>query len=252
MDAGSLAQNGPIVQEANANTTMFTVANGSLLLDHAMNDFTGIVQLNNTSANDTVITESDFLQLGSSTTNGGNLSVNTSNGVTLNGTTNSNNGDITVTATTGDISLGRLDAGTGKITLHATSGNVIGNNSPITDPNLSAQNLEIVTGAAIGDYNNPIAINIPDDGTSFFDAGTGSANIIGNPGTILSGSILVNNVAITSLAVGKGQSVAYLKTIERAAGTYYGLPLFSVVDGGVQLPRRLLDDDESNRRPHLP
>ena len=60
------------------------------------------------------------------------------------GTTTSANGDITVTANSGDIQLGRLNAGSGRLTINAVTGAVIGDISPITDPNLRSQTLEIL------------------------------------------------------------------------------------------------------------
>jgi len=111
---------------------------------------------------------------------------------------------LAITANTGDIQLGRVNSGAGRLTVNAVTGSVIGNNSPIPDPNLSSQTLEILAGDTIGDFNNPISVNVSSGGTSFFIAGVGSANIIGLAGTILGGSVIVNDVAATNSGCGQG------------------------------------------------
>lgn len=234
VQAGSIAQTGPITQLGGAGATTFTANTGSLILDNASNNFTGVVSLINNSSNSTQITESNQLNLGSSTLSGGDLTVTVDNGINLSGTTVSNNGDITVTANTGNIQLGRLNSGTGRLTVNAVTGDVLGNNSPISDPNLSATTLEIIAGQVIGDFNNPISVSVPSNGTSFFQPGIGSANIIGLTGTILGG--LVNNVAFTGLAIAKGQSVSFVANEGFSGEDYYLLPLYTLVDGAVQWP----------------
>jgi filamentous hemagglutinin family protein len=246
--AGSIGQVGAIIQQAGAGATTFFVDNGDIVLNDGGNDFTGTVYLNNSSAGDITITESDALNLGSSSTNGGNLTVTVSNGVTLSGTTTSNNGDILITANTGDIKLGRLNAGTGQLTLNAVTGNVIGNNSLITDPNLSAQTLEIITGETIGTFNNPISVSVPANGTSLFIAGEGSANIIGLTGTILDGSVNVNNVSLTTLAIGQGQSTIYNEAGLFPTQTTYLTPDYSVVDGGIQLSPLVFENNANSKK----
>lgn len=247
--AGSINQVGAIIQQAEAGATTFFVDNGDIILNDGGNDFTGTVYLNNSSAGNISITESDALNLGSSSTNGGNLTVTVSNGVTLSGTTTSNNGDILVTANTGDIQLGRLNAGTGQITLNAIIGNVIGNNSLITDPNLSAQNLEIITGETLGDFNNPISVSVPANGTSLFIAGEGSANIIGLTGTILDGSVNVNNVSLTNNAIGQGQSTIYSEAgFLPAQVSYVVAPAYSVADGGIQLSPLVIENNANSKK----
>lgn len=235
-NAQSILQSGAIVQQPNAGAVTITAQTGPIVLTNAGNDFTGIVSLMNLGATNASITDSNQLLLGSSSTNGGDLTVTAGNGVILSGTTVSNTGDITITATAGDIQLGRLDAGTGTITLNAISGSILGDNSQITDPNLTAQDLVMLAGSTIGDFNNPIAIDI--SGTSFFFAGDGSANIIGETGTVLPGSILVNNVSFTALAIGQGQSVSFIVATEDEEDIIGELPLYTTVDGGVQLPKK--------------
>ena len=255
VSAGSITQSGAVVQEAGAGTTRFEVSSGDMLLDNAGNDFTGVVQLVNSGVGNVAITDANTLSLGTSSTNGGNLVVTGADTVTLSGTTTSANGDIEITATAGDIQLGSLDAGTGTITLTATTGNLIGDNSPVTSPNLSAQNLVITTGQTLGDYNNPIAVNVAPDGSSLFVAGEGSANIIGFPGTILAGSVLVNDVAATRSAVGQGQSVSYLAYDVRPEREGAPAILFTVDSGALLTPSRFdglgiapAVDDEDERR----
>lgn len=233
--AADISQSGAMMQSANAGAATFTATGGNIALTNGANDFTGTVYLNNSGAGNTALTESSDLVLGSSDTNGGDLTVTADNGITLLGTTTSSGGDIVMTANTGNIQLGRVNSGSGLLRIDATAGDVIGNNSPITDPNLSSQTLEIVAGGTIGDFNNPISVNVPSGGTSFFSAGTGSANIIGLPGTILGGSVIVNDVAATNSAVGKGQSVSFLEQDLNPPQVILTNPLYSVSSGGLHL-----------------
>ena len=235
VNAADISQSGAIVQSANAGAARFTATNGNITLSNGGNDFTGTVFLNNTSNGDIALTESNGLALGSSTTNGGDLTITATNGITLSGTTTSSGGDVTITANTGDIQLGRVNSATGRLTVNAVTGSVIGNNSPIPDPNLSSQTLEILAGDTIGDFNNPISVNVSSGGTSFFAAGVGSANIIGLTGTILGGSVIVNDVAATNSAVGKGQSVSFLKQNITPVQVALQNPLYSVSGGGLNL-----------------
>ena len=235
VNAMDISQSGAIVQAANAGAARFTATGGNITLTNGGNDFTGTVFLNNTGAGDTALTESNGLSLGSSASNGGDLTITATNGITLSGTTTSSGGDVTITANTGDIQLGRVNSGTGRLTVNAVTGDVIGNNSPITDPNLISQTLEILAGATIGDFNNPISVNVASGGTSFFAAGIGSANIIGLTGTILGGSVIVNDVAATNAAVGKGQSVSFLEQRAAPVQVTSQNPLFSVSGGGLNL-----------------
>ena len=235
VNAADISQSGAIVQSANAGAARFTATNGNITLSNGGNDFTGTVFLNNTSNGDIALTESNGLALGSSTTNGGDLTITATNGITLSGTTTSSGGDVTITANTGDIQLGRVNSATGRLTVNAVTGSVIGNNSPIPDPNLSSLTLEILAGDTIGDFNNPISVNVSSGGTSFFAAGVGSANIIGLTGTILGGSVIVNDVAATNSAVGKGQSVSFLKQNITPVQVALQNPLYSVSGGGLNL-----------------
>jgi len=235
VNAADISQSGAIVQAANAGAARFTATGGNIALTNGGNDFTGTVFLNNTGAGDVALTESNGLNLGSSATNGGDLTITATNGITLFGTSTSGGGDITITANTGDIRLGRLNSGAGRLTINAVTGSVIGNNSSITDPNLSSQTLEILAGDTIGDFNNPISVNVSSGGTSFFAAGIGSANIIGLAGTILGGSVIVNDVAATNSAVGKGQSVSFLEQNATPVQAASQNPLFSVSGGGLNL-----------------
>ena len=146
-----------------------------------------------------------------------------------------------MTANTGDIQLGRVNSSSGRLTVNAVTGNIIGNNSQITDPNLSSQTLEILAGETIGDINNPISVNVASGGTSFFAAGIGSANIIGLTGTILGGSVIVNDVAATNSAVGKGQSVSFLEQDVTMAQITSQNPLFSLSGGGLNLATPLVE-----------
>jgi hypothetical protein len=72
-------------------------------------------------------------------------------------------------------------------------------------------------------------------GTSFFSAGTGSANIIGLTGTILGGSVIVNDVAATNSAVGKGQSVSFLEQDLNPPQVVLTNPLYSISGGGLHM-----------------
>jgi len=252
VSAGSLTQSGALVQEAGAGAATLTASNGDMIFDNSANDFTGTVQLVNSSNGNVSLTDINALNLEASSTGGGDLTVITGSGITLSGNTRSADGDITIIATTGDIQLGQLDAGAGKITLTATTGNLVGDNSPIVNPNLSAQNLEITTGQTLGDFNNPIAVNVASNGTSLFVAGQGVANIIGFPGRILSGSVLVNDVAATRSAVGQGQSVSYLANGITPLQGASSLPLFTVVNGGLLTPYRFgafgVDEEDVTRK----
>jgi hypothetical protein len=233
--AADISQSGAIVQSASAGSATFTATGGNIALTNGANDFTGTVYLNNSGAGSTALTESSDLVLGSSNTSGGDLTITADDGITLTGTTTSSGGDVVVTANTGDIQLGRVNSGSGRLRIDATAGDVIGNNSPITDPNLSSQQLEIVAGGTIGDFNNPISVNVPSGGTSFFSAGTGSANIIGLTGTILGGSVIVNDVAATNSAVGKGQSVSFLEQDLNPPQVILTNPLYSISGGGLHM-----------------
>jgi len=244
--AADISQVGPLVQSANAGTAIFTATGGNISLTNGGNDFTGAVLLNNTGAGSTVLNDSDGLTLGASATNGGDLTITATNGITLTGTTTSANGDIAITANTGDIQLGRLDSGTGRLTINAVTGNVIGNNSSIIEPNLSSQNLEIFAGQTIGDFNNPISISVPSNGTSLFIAGEGAANIIGLTGTILPASVLVNDVTLSNLAVGKGQNVSRLEHSQSPPQEYFLSPLYSISNGGIHLFRYDIDTGQWN------
>ena len=235
VNAADISQSGAIVQSANAGAARLTATGGNIVLTNGGNDFTGTVFLNNASGGDIALTENNGLSLGSSTSNGGSLVISATNGITLSGTTTSSGGDVTITANTGDIQLGRVNSGVGRLTVNAVTGNVLGNNSPIPDPNLSSQTLEILAGATIGDFNNPISVNVSAGGTSFFSAGIGSANIIGLTGTILGGSVIVNDVAATNSAVGKGQSVSFLEESITFIQAVSKNPLFSVSGGGLNL-----------------
>lgn len=245
--AGSIAQTGPITQQANAGATTFTANTGSLILDNGVNDFTGTVSLINNSASGTSITESDHLTLGSSTTNGGNLSVTAANGVTLTGTTASNNGDIDITASTGDILLGKLNAGSGKITLIANTGNVFGDNSSITDPNLTGQDLVISSGQKLGEITNPIAVSVPANGTGLFNAGVGVPHIIGFEGQFLSGSDQLYDESFLILAANKRQNFTFSPVFMSSDDGFYFLPLYTYADGGVQWPDYTRDEEDEEQ-----
>ena len=214
--ADGVTQSGPLVQAANAAAVNIDAGSGAITLDNGGNDFTGAVSLTTTGGRDIVLSDANQLNLGTSATNGG---------------------DITFTATTGDIDLGRLNANNGgTITLTATAGAINGNNSQITDPNLSAQHLVLTSGTTMGDFNNPIAVNVAPGGTSLFVVGEGSANIIGLAGAILPGSSNVNNISATIAAVGQSQMTAidalplfYLRDDDRYR-------LFGILEGGVRMP----------------
>ena len=246
ISAGNINQSGSIVQSANAGTVSITASTGDIALTNGANDFTGTVLVNNTGLGASSIVDSNDLTLGSSTTNGGDLTVTANNGLILSGTTTSSNGNITLTANTNDIRLGRVNSGTGRLTINAVMGNVIGNNSAITDPNLSSQTLEIFAGSTIGDFNNPISVNVPSNGTSFFIAGQGSANIIGLTGTVLPGSVLVNNVSNSNIAVGKGQSVSFIENQLNPIQEFFMSPLYSISGGGLHLFEYDLKRDEED------
>lgn len=250
VSAGAINQSGPLIQSSNAAASTFTATSGDIALTNGANDFTGTVVINNTGPGDSSLTDSTGLTLSSSTTNGGDLTIVANNGIVLSGTTTSSGGDITVTTNTGDIQLGRLNSGTGRLTINAATGNVVGNNSSITDPNLTSQTLEIIAGETIGDFNNPISIRVPTGGTSFFLAGEGSANIIGLTGTILPGSVRVNDVTTSNIAVGKGQSVSFLENAVSPTQAVFS-PLYDISGGGVHLDQfeRESDlDSESKQR----
>ncbi len=216
LSADGVTQSGPLVQAANAAAVHIDAGSGAITLDNSGNDLTGSVSLNTAGGSDMVLTDANQLSLGTSATQGG---------------------DITFTAMTGDIDLGRLNANDGgTITLNATTGAINGNNSQITDPNLSARHLLLTSGTTMGNFNNPIAVNVAPGGTSLFVVGEGSANIIGLAGTILPGSSNVNNISATIAAVGQSQMTAidelplfYLRDDERYR-------LFGILEGGVQIP----------------
>lgn len=232
--AGAISQSGPLVQAVNAGTATFTVDSGNIALTNGGNDFTGAVVINNTGPGDSALTDSSGLTLAASTTSGGDLTILANDTINLTGITASNTGDINITAYTGDIQLGHLNAGSGRLTINAATGNVIGDTSTITNPNLSSQTLEIFAGETIGSFNNPISVNVAPGGTSLFIAGEGSANIIGLPGTILPGSVLVNDVTTTNIAVGKGQSVSFIENTIRPTEAYLS-PLYDISSGGIHL-----------------
>ncbi len=234
--AADISQSGSMIQSAGAGAATFNATSGNITLSNGANDFTGTVFLNNSGAGTTSLTENNGLNLGSSTTNGGDLTITATNGITLSGTTTSSGGDIVVTANTGDIQLGRVNSGAGRLSIDAVIGKVLGNNSPITDPNLNSAMLEIRAGDTLGDFNNPISVNVLPGGTSFFLAGNGSANIIGITGTILGGSVIVNDVAATNSAVGKGQSVSFLEQSVVTSQSPSNNPLFSISSGGLHMP----------------
>jgi hypothetical protein len=246
--AGSINQTGPIVQSANGGAVTITASAGDITLNNGANDFTGTVLVTNSGAGNSSIVDNNTLTLGSSVTNGGDLSVTANNGLSVTGTTTSSGGDITLISNADDIRLGRVNSGSGRLTINAVMGNVIGNNSSITDPNLSSQTLEIFAGSTIGDFNNPISVNVPSNGTSFFIAGEGSANIIGLAGTVLSGSVLVNDVSNSNIAVGKGQSVSFIENQLNPIQAIYMSPLYSVSSGGLHLFDYDLNMDEDKRK----
>lgn len=250
VSADAISQTGPITQEASAGTVTITSSSGPVDLSNGANDFTGLVVITNNGANGISISDADNLQLGSTSTQGGGITVSAANGVDLSGTMTSTDSDISITATSGDIQLGRLDAGSGDIIINAVNGALIGNNSPITDPNLSAQNLELYTGTTLGEFSNPIAVDVPSNGTSLFVVGDGIAHILGYPGKILAGSSLVNNVALTGQAVSQSQELSleiplYL-LIDRS---HWDNELYSVADGGIRLPYREEDLEKKKRQP---
>ena len=237
IDAASVDQVGPITQESNAGDVTITVTSGPVDLNNAANEFTGRLHLYNSGSGAMTVRDASTLLLGTSGSDGGNIALTAASGVDANGTVSTNGGDITITTQTGDIQLGRLDADAGTITLTASNGNILGNHSPFTDPNLSAGDLVITAGAAIGEYTNPIAVMVPSNGTSLFVAGEEPANIIGIAGQILDGSILVNNVSFTSDAVGKGQNAFLLRTIYgESAEDKKRYRLFSISEGGIRFP----------------
>ena len=238
LTAQGVSQNGPLVQAANGGTVNIDAGAGAIALNNGSNEFTGTVELTTSAAADIAISDASALRLGSSSSNGGDISAIAANGITASGTVRSNGGDISLTATRGDIDLGRLNANDGgTITLTATTGAINGNNSPVTDPNLSALNLVLTSGTTTGDFNNPIAVNVPNGGTSLFVVGEGSAHIIGLPGTILPGSSNVNNVSATIGAVNQAQTVStdepplfYLREDDRYR-------LYGILEGGVRMPQ---------------
>lgn len=244
VSAGSIAQSGLISQQASAGTATFTANSGSLVLGNAGNDFTGTVVLNNNSGNNTTITESNQLTLGASTLSGGKLTVNTSNGVNLTGTTVSNNGDIEINANSGDIQLGKLDAGSGKITLNTVTGNVVGDYSPVENPNLIGKDLVITSGAKTGDFDNPIAVKVPANGTGYFDTVVGVPHIIGFDGSIVSGSDKIYDDSFLIIATNKRQNFSYTPAFLNAGDGFYLLPLHTYADGGVQIPDYTRNEDD--------
>lgn len=237
VDAASVDQLGPITQEADGGDVTISVSTGPVNLSNAGNEFTGRLHLFNAGSGSMTVTDASALLFGSSNSYGGDIILNAASGFDANGTVDTNNGDISVTTLANDIQLGRLDAGTGTITLSAPNGAILGNNSPFTDPNLAAGNLDITAGANIGDYTNPIAVQVPGNGTSLFVAGEEPANIIGLAGRIQYGSILVNNVSITNEAVGKGQNAFLLRAVFDDSGENEKRhKLFSISEGGLRIP----------------
>lgn len=234
--AGSIAQTGPIIQQASAGATSFTANAGTLTLDDAANDFTGTVSLINSSGSNTTIVESDHLILDSSTISGGNLTVTAVNGVTITGTTTTSNGNIDITATTGDILLGKLDAGSGGITLNANAGNVFGDLSPVEDPNLTGQDLVIITSQKTGEYDNPIAVSVPSNGTGFFTAGINDPQIIGFEGVLSPGSQAIYDDSFLITATNKRENFTFLPVFTSETDGFYFLPLHIYADGGLQIP----------------
>lgn len=80
---------------------------------------------------------------------------------------------------------------------------------------------------------------------AFFLAGEGSANIIGLTGTILPGSVLVNDVTTSNIAVGKGQSVSFLEDTVSPTEIFLS-PLYDISSGGVHLYRFEFEEDDKN------
>lgn len=248
--AGAISQSGPLVQSNNAGTATFTATTGDIALTNGANEITGTLVINNTGPGDSALTDSSSLTLASSTTSGGDLTIIANDDIDLTGTTTSSGGDITITANLGDIQLGRLNSGSGRLTINAATGNVVGNTSPITDPNLSSQTLEIIGGTTIGTFNNPISVNVSSGGTSFFLSGDGVANIIGLTGTVLPGSSLVNNVTVSNIAIGQGQSVSFLESRLMPTAVYLS-PLYDISDGGIQLYRFDSENEQDSKENNI-
>jgi hypothetical protein len=76
VNAVGITQSGPIVQAAGAGSATFNGGAGAITLANAGNDFTGVVSLNNSGANNVSITDANAIELGTSAVGSGTLAVN--------------------------------------------------------------------------------------------------------------------------------------------------------------------------------
>jgi len=232
-----IAQNGALVQAAAGGAVTLDAGSGAIELNNAGNVLSGVVSLRSDAAQPVTIVDVSQLQLGAVSSQGGDITATAGAGITVSGNVRSHGGDISLSAKGGDIDLGHLDANDGgSIILFAPSGALNGDNSLITKPNLSARHLVIDTGTTLGDFNNPIAVNVADGGTSLFVAGEGSAHIIGLAGTILAGSVKVNNVSATLQAIDQAQETAIQPLPSFVLDDEWRQRLYIIVDGGVRMP----------------
>ncbi|MDB5384865.1 MAG: hypothetical protein JWM11_511 [Planctomycetaceae bacterium] len=154
VSATGITQTGSVVQAAGAGTATFNAGAAALTLTNSGNDFTGLVNLNNSGANDVAVTDSNAITLGTLTIGTGALTVT---GVGIfeaaaivqpasagNATFNGGTGIINLSTNGNDF--------TGAVSLNNSGANpasVTDLNAILLGPSLLGQNLTVTSGGTV-------------------------------------------------------------------------------------------------------
>jgi len=135
VNAVGITQSGPLTQAAGASTARFNAGAGAIGLTDASNDFTGAVVLNNSGVNNVAVTNTNAIQLGTSSVGSGTLTVSAT-GITQSGTLTQAAGAGTAT----------FNAGAGAITLTNAGNDLTG---AVCLNNSGANNVSVADANAI-------------------------------------------------------------------------------------------------------
>jgi fibronectin-binding autotransporter adhesin len=178
VNAVGISQSLAIIQSAGAGAATFNGGAGPINLSVSSNDFTGVVMLNNTGANDATIADSNAITFGTSAL-GHNLTVVAGGIITQTGPISG--GTLSISAVGGANLATSINAITGFSASNVTSGNILLSNLGM----LTLTGGNIVNNAASG----TITINNTGDLSS-----TGS--VTSNNGTILIAAIGASDLTI--------------------------------------------------------
>ncbi len=230
VNAVGITQVGPIIQAAGAGAAVFNGGAGVIDLSNAGNDFTGPVSLNNSGANDATVTDSNAIDLGTSTV-GGNLVVTAHGNITESGvlTVAGTSTFIIDTATLADVLLGtQLNDLAGAVTIATINGG--------TTYDINLRNVN--SGATIaGLPATAHDLTITHDIAPVSLLGiTLSGNMVITAGGVTAGGVAIDETGVLTVA---GTSIFTVDTVQQAdvlldtqPNDFAGAVTISTLNGG--------------------